>query len=98
MGKREVTILEPASTAVAEIAWFIESKGLPQTAKQFVLDVFDFFEKLSDPRLRYRPCSYSKWNELGYKCVSFRKKYTVVFSESETEIVICEFLSSKLIH
>ena len=33
MGKRKVTILEPAATAVAEIAFFIESKGLTQTAK-----------------------------------------------------------------
>ncbi|MEP6950202.1 MAG: hypothetical protein ABI863_13035 [Ginsengibacter sp.] len=33
MGKRKVSILEPAATAVAEIALFIESEGLPQTAK-----------------------------------------------------------------
>ena len=48
MGKRKVSILEPASTAVAEIALFIESEGLPQTAKKFVDDVFLFFAKLSD--------------------------------------------------
>jgi len=42
MGKRKVSILEPA-TAVAEIAWFIESKGYPETAKQFVNDAFLFF-------------------------------------------------------
>src|SRR6476620_10245589 len=98
MGKREISILEPASTTIAEIGWYVESKGYPQTAKEFVNKAFDFFEKLSDPRIRHRPCSYSKWNKLGYKCVSFRKKYTIVFSESETEIVIWEFISSKLIH
>jgi len=36
MGKRKVSILDQASTSVAEIAFFIESKGLPQTAKKFV--------------------------------------------------------------
>ena len=36
MGERKVTILEPATTAVAEIAFFIESKGMTQTAKKFV--------------------------------------------------------------
>jgi len=36
LGKRKVSILEPAATAVAEIAFFIESKGLPKTAKKFV--------------------------------------------------------------
>lgn len=47
MGKGKVNILEPAATAVAEIAMFIESKGLPQTAKKFV-EAFEFFFKLSD--------------------------------------------------
>jgi hypothetical protein len=30
MGKRKVTILEPAATSVAEVAWFIESLGLKE--------------------------------------------------------------------
>ncbi len=46
MGKRKVNILEPAATSVAEIAFFIESKGLPKTAKEFVDDTFDFFDKI----------------------------------------------------
>jgi hypothetical protein len=54
MGKRKVSILEPAATAVAEIAWFIESKGMPQTAKKFVDDAFAFFEKLSDERIVHK--------------------------------------------
>lgn len=58
MGKRKVTILEPAAISVAEIAFFIESKGMPQTAKKFVRDVFAFFEKLSDDIIEYRPCTY----------------------------------------
>ena len=29
MGKRKVSILEPAATAIAEVAWFIESVGMP---------------------------------------------------------------------
>jgi len=55
MGKRKVNILEPAATSVAEIAWFIENKGLPQTAKKFVNEVFLFFEKLSNEKIEHRP-------------------------------------------
>ncbi len=58
MGKRKVTILGPAATSVGEIAWFIESKGLPETAKKFVNEVFLFFEKLSDERFVHKPCRY----------------------------------------
>ena len=50
MGKRKVTILDTAVKAVAEASFFIEGKGLPETAKKFVDDAFAFFEKLSDDK------------------------------------------------
>ena len=33
MGKRKVSILEPAADAVTDIAVLIEGKGMPETAK-----------------------------------------------------------------
>jgi len=97
MGKRKVSILEPAATAVAEIAFFIEGKGLSQTAKKFVAEVFGFFERLSDDRIEYRPCSYEAWGNLGYRCVTYKKKYVVAFLSLKNEIVVCEFVSAKLL-
>ena len=97
MGKRKVSILEPAATAVAEIAFFTESKGLPQTAKKFVAEEFEFFEKLSDDRIEYRPCAYEVWNNLNYRCVTYKKKYVVAFLSLKTEMVICVFVSAKLL-
>jgi len=79
MGKRKVGILEPASTAVAEIALFIESKGLPKTAKKFVDEAFTFFEQLSDDRIPHKPCTYSAWKWLDYRCTTFKKKYVVAY-------------------
>jgi len=79
MGKRKVTILEPAVAAIAEIALFIESEGLPQTAKKFVDEVFEFFEKLSDERIEHKSCSYIQWKELNYLCVTYKKKYVVAY-------------------
>jgi len=97
MGKRKVSILEPAVTAVAEIAMFIETKGLPQTAKKFVDDVFLFFAKLADERLEHKPCSYNQWKHLQYRCVSYKKKYVVAYLSQAKEIVICDFVSAKLL-
>ncbi len=70
MGKRKVSILEPAATAVAEIALFIESEELPQTAKKFVDQAFEFFRKLSNERIEHKPCTYNQWKNLNYRCVS----------------------------
>jgi plasmid stabilization system protein ParE len=98
MGKRKVSILEPAATAVAEIAFFVESKGLPQTAKKFVAAIFQYFENLSDERIVHRPCSYELWKTLNYRCVTYKKKYVVAYLSLENEIVICEFVAAKLLH
>ena len=97
MGKRKVSILEPAATAVAEIAFFIESKGLPITAKKFVADAFEFFDKLSDERIEHRPSFYKLWITLNYRCVTYKKKYVVAYLSLEREIVVCEFVSAKIL-
>ena len=97
MGKRKVRILDTASTAVAEIAFFIEGKGLPQTAKKFVTEAFEFFAKLSDDRIKHHWCTYPLWKSLNYRCVTY-KKYAVAYLYFKDEIVVCEFVPSKLIH
>ncbi|MDQ3843233.1 MAG: type II toxin-antitoxin system RelE/ParE family toxin [Bacteroidota bacterium] len=96
MGKRKITILETVVLAVAEVSWFIESKGLSSTAKKFVDEVFTIFESLADDKIVHHPCRYKKWKEAGYRCVRF-KKYTIAYLESEKEIIICEFVASKLL-
>ena len=97
MGKRKVTILEPAVRSVAEIALFIESKGMPQTAKKFVDEAFTFFEKLSDDTIEHKPCSYTFWKSLNYRCVTYKKKYVIAYLSQEKEIIICDFVSAKLL-
>lgn len=97
MGKRKVTILDTASDAVAEAAFFVEGKGLPQTAKKFVAEAFKFFAQLSDDRIEHHPCTYPLWQSLNYRCVSY-KKYAVAYLCFKDEIVVCEFVPSKLIH
>ncbi len=98
MGRRKVSVKQSVADSIASIAWYIESKGMIATAEKFSDAVYDFFLKLADTKKSYPVCRDSKRAGLGYKCVSYKKKYTIVFIESETEIIICEFLPSKLIH
>ena len=95
MGKRKVTILEPAVEEVARIALFIEAEGLPQTAKKFVDDAFAFFASLSDERFVHRPCNLPAWKALNLRCVNFRKKYIVSYLNNKNEIIVCEFALQK---
>ena len=97
MGKRKMTILDTAVNAVAQVSYYIEGKGLSETAKRFVDESFAFFEKLADEPLVHRPCGYMPWRMLKYRCATFRKKYTVAYLEFDIEIVICDFALTKLL-
>jgi hypothetical protein len=98
MGQRKITIKKSAAYQIAEIAFFIESKELVKTAEKFSNAAYDFIEKLANTDVIHKRCSEPKRNSLGLKCVSFRKKYTVVFIETESDLIVCEFLPSKLVH
>lgn len=39
----------------------------------------------------------SKWKELQYRCVSYKKKYVIVYLNLQKEIVICDFVAAKLL-
>jgi hypothetical protein len=97
MGSRKVKIRRSAAESISGVAWYIESKGLLTTAEKFLDDVYDALAKLGDRRVSYSLCREKKRNLLGLKCKTFRKKYTIVFFESEHEIIVHEFLPSKLI-
>jgi hypothetical protein len=67
------------------------------TAEKFADDLYDFIIGMADTRKSYHTCKEPVRFSLGYKCLSYKKKYTLVFIESAKELIICEFISSKLI-
>ena len=98
MGKRKIIVKQSAAFNIAKIAWFIESKGLVKTAEKFSDSIYDYFETLADNIVTHALCRDLKRRILGLKCVPYKKKYTVVFWESDNEIIITEFISSKMIY
>jgi hypothetical protein len=40
MGKRKVSILEPAADTMTDITLFIEGKGMPESGKKFIDEAF----------------------------------------------------------
>lgn len=97
MAQRKVSVLDKAAEEVAYVAYFIESKGLPKTAKKFVAESFKFFKTLGDPTIKHRPCHFLEWKEEGYRCANFKKKYVVAYLDTEDEIIICDFTLQKLL-
>lgn len=50
MGKRKITIKKSVADSIAQIAWFIESKGMIAAADNFSDAVYDFFEHIADDK------------------------------------------------
>ena len=88
---RKITIQQNAVSKIAEAAWYIESNFSSVYAKKFIDDVFSSFDKLARPEVSYAQCSFKPWNDLGYKCYTFRKKYSIAYLEFSDEVVICDF-------
>jgi hypothetical protein len=78
VGHREVIIKESVADSIAEIAWHIESKGLVTTAEKFADNVYDFFLKLADSRRTHAICRDPERAAIGYKCIPYKRKYTIV--------------------
>jgi plasmid stabilization system protein ParE len=98
MGFRKIIVKQTAADTIAAIAWFVESKGMIATADKFIDNVYDAFLKLADDRKSYPFCREAERAALGYKCIPYKKKYTIIFIETDKELIICEFISSKLIY
>jgi hypothetical protein len=98
MGKRQIIIKQSVADAIAEVSWFIESKDLIKTAEKYAENIYDFIEKLADTRKKHPLCRDTERAILGFKCVNFNRKYTVVVLETDQEIIVCEFLPSKMIY
>ncbi len=97
MGKRKVVVKQSAAGSIAQIAWFIESKGMVATAERFSDSAYDYFQQMADEPRTFAVCRDPIRAALGYKCTHYKKRYTIVFIESNAELTICEFISSKLI-
>jgi hypothetical protein len=98
MGRRKIIVKQSVADSIASIAWFIESKGLVATAEAFADAIYDHFIKISDTLKSHPICREPNRAKLGYKCIPYKKKYTIVFLETDRELVICEFIPSRLIY
>jgi hypothetical protein len=97
VAQRKVSILDKAAEEVGYVAYFIESRGLPKTAKKFVDETFAFFQKLGNNNLKHKPCTFTLWRLEGYRCANFKRKYVVAYLDLEDEVIICDFALQKLL-
>jgi hypothetical protein len=97
MGKTKIIFLDTFIENISSISYFIESKGLPETALLYKEKVYNFIEKLDFDKVNYAYCRDLERASKELKCIPFNKKYTIVFYQFEDEVIITEFVVSKMI-
>lgn len=79
MGKTKIIFLDTFIENIASISFFIESKGFPQTAIDYKNRVYDFIENIEFDKIDFQICRDPDRAVQSLKCISFSKKYNVVF-------------------
>jgi hypothetical protein len=98
MGSRKIPIRPQVAEEIARIAFFVESKGMPETVIKFTKKVMGFFRNLNSDLVEFPFCRDQIRASLGLKCIPYTKNYTTVFYQLEDEVIIMEFIPSKMIH
>lgn len=98
MVKRKITIKQEVAEEIADIFYFIESKGMFETAVTFTKKIYSFIRNIQFDKIEFNLCKDPHRANLGLKCIPYNKKYTIVFYQLADEIIITEFISSKMLY
>lgn len=58
----------------------------------------NFIRNLDFVKIEFAICQDLERAELGFKCITFNKKYTIVFYQLDDEVIITEFIATKMIY
>jgi len=97
MGKVRLKYTIKFADDLADLIYFIESKGLKETAYRYVEKVYAFIESLKFENVDYAYCKDTIRSNLGLKCVKYNSKYTLVFYQFPDEVIITDFVASKML-
>jgi len=97
MGESKVRFSKKFADDLADLVYFIESKGMPQTAQKYVNKVYNFIHRLQYDKVEFAYCNDVARSLSGLKCIKFNTKYTLVFYQFPNEVIFMEFIPSKLL-
>jgi len=98
MGKITIRYTNKFADDLADLIYFIESKGLIETAHRYVTKVYAFIESMKFDKVNYAYCKDSVRANAGLKCLRYNNKYTIVFYQFSDEVIITEFIPSKMLN
>lgn len=83
-----ITYKKRAAVSIYKIGFYIEDKGYPITAKNFINELYGFGNSLADFPAKYPICRKKAWVKRNLRCAVFKKDYIFVHKLIEDELVI----------
>lgn len=83
---------------MSDLIYFIESKGIKETAQKYVAKVYAFIESMNFEKVQFAYCKDEARSNIGLKCIGYKRKYTIVFYQFSDEVIITEYIPYKMLH
>ncbi|MCD4790236.1 MAG: type II toxin-antitoxin system RelE/ParE family toxin [Bacteroidales bacterium] len=91
----EVIFRRSASEDIANISYYITTKGYPENAKRFVDKLHKFGESLGIFPEKYTICRHKQFARKNFHCAVFDKNYVFVYKIETARIVIYNVIHTK---
>jgi len=99
MEKRTLKVVFRRKTIgrIKGIAIYIEERGYPITAENFIQQLFDFGESLALFPNKYPVCRKKAWAKRNLRCAVFNKDYIFIYKLNNNELVIFNIVHASTI-
>jgi len=95
--KRKVVFRQRAITKIRNVAIYIESKGFPNAAINFTIQLFDFGASLADFPDKYPVCRKRVLALRNLRCAIFKKDYIFIYKLINDELIIYNVVHARTI-
>ena len=83
-----VTYKIPASRSIAKIGHYVAEKGYPESAANFISELYKFGNSLIIFPEKYPLCRKKPWARRHLRCAVFKKNYVFIYKLIKDKLVI----------
>lgn len=91
----QIVFLPEANDVIGEVILYIEQKGFPETAEQYVLSMMDFAHSLTLFPGKYPLCRFPKFAKRYLRCAVFDHTYVFIYKVVKHQLIIYNVIHGK---
>ncbi len=89
---KRLIIKKRAENAIYRVAQYLASEYFPSTGEKFIHEVIDFCQQYPGLNIQYPLCKNKVLAKHGFSCLTYKRKWVVVFKCTPTEFIVYRFV------